>query len=224
MGRQVTERRKPTRRADEPVDVDSLSREGRAVALRRRLGVLVTLFDPPRPTKLDPAIKKASVRRPVLGPAEVPTLESFGRDHATAFSDALSELLKRDAGPSRVPADSSYWLDSLLLSIGDALADAAGDLVEVGDLSAASTNTLSLIGELLSRRVRQWILLSELQRTEWNLAHTAERLRLGYGTANVMRAIKDLDLLPDYEAARAAGMIKRGGRRPRVNPPKKLPK
>lgn len=66
---------------------------------------------------------------------------------------------------------------------------------------------LTQIGEEAQRKA----LLAELRRQSWNLSATAEALELG-GAGNVIRAIKALDLVEQYEAARNRGDVKPGSR------------
>jgi len=56
-------------------------------------------------------------------------------------------------------------------------------------------------------------LLAALERHRWNLTVTGEALRLG-SAANVLRAIRALDLGAEYGAAKATGKVGPGNRRP----------
>ena len=66
---------------------------------------------------------------------------------------------------------------------------------------------LTQIGEEAQRAA----LLRELKRHDWVLKDVAEALEIG-GTANLLRAIKQLGLVEEYEAAKAAGKITHGPR------------
>jgi hypothetical protein len=136
---------------------------------------------------------------------------------------AIPHMIYRDLVqmyPDTITADGGFWLHDALTFGVEAVFETASDLAMLGDLSRFGANTLTILGDLISKHFRAKILLDQLKATNWNLAHTAERLRLGYGTANVLRTIHDLGLTEEYEKAKAAGKIKRGGRRPRVEIPK----
>jgi ribosomal protein L28 len=76
-------------------------------------------------------------------------------------------------------------------------------------------NTLTLVGKK-AMRAR---LLAELRLTQWNMAHTAERLRLG-SSAHVLRYIDELGLHEEHANAKARGLLSVGGRRKRVEIPR----
>lgn len=96
----------------------------------------------------------------------------------------------------------------------DALADVCSQLGELPELSRCSQSTLTAIGAMVSVALRRRVLLNELENTGWSLAHTGERLRIGY-PANVVHEIERLGLVAEYEAAKASGKVKHGGRRKR---------
>jgi hypothetical protein len=58
-------------------------------------------------------------------------------------------------------------------------------------------------------------LLAELELTQWHLSHTAERLCLHDASA-VVREIKRLGLVREWEHAKVAGLVTMNGRRGRV--------
>ena len=64
---------------------------------------------------------------------------------------------------------------------------------------------LTLAGEAAQRGV----LLAELKAQGWNLSHVAEALEMG-NASTVLRSIKQLGLLEEYEAAKVAGKVKAG--------------
>ena len=68
---------------------------------------------------------------------------------------------------------------------------------------------LTLAGEAAQRG----LLLAMLKECGWNLTHAAEGLEMT-GPADVLRAIKTLDLSEEYEAAKARGAARQG--RPKV--------
>lgn len=73
------------------------------------------------------------------------------------------------------------------------------------------TLTLAGIGHAASYRARRKALLEELQAQRWNLTATAKVFGMN-SAGNVIRSIKALDLVAEYEAARAAGLIRAGAR------------
>lgn len=54
-------------------------------------------------------------------------------------------------------------------------------------------------------------LLAELRRADWNLSAVSDALNLS-GAGNVLRAIRRLDLVDEYDAAKSAGKIRPGAR------------
>jgi transcriptional regulator with GAF, ATPase, and Fis domain len=72
---------------------------------------------------------------------------------------------------------------------------------------ARARSRLVEIGDEAMRKA----LLAELRRTDWNLSSTAEALGMTTG-GNVLRAIRRLGLVDEYEAAKADGKIRPGGR------------
>lgn len=66
---------------------------------------------------------------------------------------------------------------------------------------------LVLIGDAAMRD----LLLSELERCDWRLTDAAESLDIG-GVSGVLRAIRHLDIVAEYDAARLAGKIRPGPR------------
>ena len=110
---------------------------------------------------------------------------------------------------------SAKVLVNLLFEGPGALVETAARLVETGSVFDVERNALSAVGNLVSAAVRRDLLFKELESTGWNLSHTAERLRLG-NTSHVLRAIRELGLVDEYEQAKREGRGQRGGRRPRV--------
>lgn len=62
---------------------------------------------------------------------------------------------------------------------------------------------LSRTGDDAKRAAERALLAKTLRAHAWNLTHTAEALEMP-GPSHVLRAIKDLGLLDDYEAAKAS--------------------
>lgn len=56
------------------------------------------------------------------------------------------------------------------------------------------------------------LLLGTLESKEWNLTATAEALEMA-GPSDVLRAIKNLGLTEEYDAAKLAGKVSPGNRR-----------
>lgn len=68
------------------------------------------------------------------------------------------------------------------------------------------------------RAAMRTLLLRELELTQWNLSHCAERLRLTDASA-VRREVRRLGLVAQYEQARRVGLVSRNGHRGRVDLP-----
>lgn len=68
---------------------------------------------------------------------------------------------------------------------------------------------LTTIGEEAAKLAKRQALLATLDATGWDLSKSAELLELA-SNADVIRAIKDLDLTEAYEAAKSRGDIVRG--------------
>ena len=64
-----------------------------------------------------------------------------------------------------------------------------------------SLSKLSRAGDEASRATRRSLLLDALTAADWNLSHAAETLEM-HAAADVLRAIKELDLVEVYEQAR----------------------
>lgn len=91
-----------------------------------------------------------------------------------------------------------------------ALRDAMADLMKMKRLE---TNTLSALGNLVSRALRRRILLNVLVDTCWNLSQTAITLRITNGAPAVTRLIADLGLVDAYTAAKKSGDVDPRGRK-----------
>lgn len=102
--------------------------------------------------------------------------------------------------------------ETFLAAAPAAILEVAADLVEGETLPWRGGNALSAVGNLVSVAVRRALLRDALDRNEWNLTAVGVELGLG-GTGNVLRAIKDLGLDDELDAARRGGSVKRG--RPR---------
>jgi hypothetical protein len=111
--------------------------------------------------------------------------------------------------------DGATWIAPLLEAAPDAISEAAETLASHRDLTFSATSTLALVGNLVANGIRRRMLLKELQATGWNLRHASDRLRLGYGTGNILRAIRDLGLSDEYERIKAEGKVQILGRKKR---------
>jgi transcriptional regulator with GAF, ATPase, and Fis domain len=74
-------------------------------------------------------------------------------------------------------------------------------------------NKLSEVGRAAAWQAMREALLAALERNRWALAYTARELGMGDIAAPVVRAIQDLDLVTEYEAAMARDGLERGGGR-----------
>jgi hypothetical protein len=159
--------------------------------------------------------------RPTPGIAEgrsVPlpeTAEWYFDSRRVAVAGETVDTLALSTHPDITVTDGAHWLPNILLDGPNALLHAAVDLLSHYDLTTLNVSTLNYIGARVSAELRRVILLRELEATGWNLTHTADRLRMS-GSANVLRAIKELGLTYAYEDAKRKGIIKTGGRRKRV--------
>lgn len=181
--------------------------------LRTRLAVAIV----PRPTGPLPAMHNTSAGR-------ISVEVGFVSGYPVGLSDEarvlINQIFRAGEAPLPTPGD---WLD--VIRSGPAAAFEAGaELLKVGDPWSLKTNVLTFIGNLVSKAVRRELLLRTLNSNRWHLAGVAEELGLGDDAAPVIRAIKDLGLVPEYEAARADGRIVRGGVRVRptrepISPP-----
>ncbi len=77
--------------------------------------------------------------------------------------------------------------------------------------STEPARSLAEVGRLAAEAAQRKTLLASLRRHDWNMSATARELSMT-NTANVLRAIKRLELSDDYERAKAAGKIAPGGR------------
>lgn len=73
----------------------------------------------------------------------------------------------------------------------------------------ARGETLAEIGRRARVEAQKKALLATLQRLDWSLSDTASELGLS-NASNVIRAIRDLGLGVEYQAAIDAGKVRRG--------------
>jgi hypothetical protein len=129
----------------------------------------------------------------------------------TAVRDAFVREGSRDP-----EVDGRRWVGTFLAAGARALLETAAVLDTTPDLPArAKGNTLSFMVDELSTALRKHVLESTLRATNWNLTHTAERLRLGDASA-VIREIKRADLSEEYRAAKKSGAVAPGGHKIRA--------
>lgn len=143
----------------------------------------------------------------------------FPRDRRVAIArevyETMEDLDTALIDPSRPPTpvdDGALWRNLMLTMMPGAMLDALAELVECKDLRTVRENALSSIGHIVSVAVRRAILRRALTAYRWSLTSVAQLLRLG-GTGNLLRAIKDAGLEDELIAARAKGLVKRGGDR-----------
>lgn len=86
--------------------------------------------------------------------------------------------------------------------------------VEMLGAKEPQTNTLTAMGDAVSREVRRLLLLEVLEKNHWNLSKTAIDLRITAGAPAVSRLIRDLGLSDAYKSAKATGKVDPRGRRP----------
>lgn len=97
--------------------------------------------------------------------------------------------------------------------VGYAVEAARGCLARLtGPAEAPSTATRSLaeIGRDAAKAAQKAALLGALEASGWRITDASVSLGLGHGTGNILRAIRSLELVDEYRAAKAAGRIKRG--------------
>lgn len=70
---------------------------------------------------------------------------------------------------------------------------------------------LTLAAEAAALDARRELLMKTLDACGWNLSKTAEELKMP-GASQVIRAIRDAGLEPEYEAAKARGDVRPGAR------------
>jgi hypothetical protein len=108
----------------------------------------------------------------------------------------------------------------MLLTLGPAaLLDAlAASVASVARGEEQPQNMLSNVGGHVSRAIRRALLLKILQDVGWNAAHAAQVLGLG-SSAHTLRAVAELGLEAEWQAAKDAGLVKSGGRHARAPDP-----
>lgn len=131
-----------------------------------------------------------------------------GGSAAPAFRDARPRAREAGSDPQLTElADFLSWLHANPTALTEA------DLRKLGGPEEMGVNVLSWLGNRVSYHLRRRVLLNELEAAAWNMAAVSKRLRLGYGSGPALRSIRELGLTPEYEAAKTAGKIKRGGAR-----------
>ena len=100
--------------------------------------------------------------------------------------------------------------ERLKVFVIEAFVDASIAL-ESFDPEQCNVNTLSALGNLVSRSVRRRVLLETLTSCDWRLIDVSDALRMG-GANNVTKAIVQLNLDDELKAARKAGKAKQGRR------------
>jgi hypothetical protein len=96
-----------------------------------------------------------------------------------------------------------------------ACARAAMDQIQAmqGRRLGRGRNAVSELGDAVGRAVRATLLLRTLDACGWNLKRAAQERGLGSASAPVIREIRHVGLVAEYEAARKRGDVVRGGAR-----------
>ncbi|HVY65899.1 MAG TPA: hypothetical protein VHH11_13840 [Gammaproteobacteria bacterium] len=137
------------------------------------------------------------------------TLVPIQRGARALGDEDLSNLFALMA--ESTPDSGLYWSGMIARFAPGAVLDAMAALADVSNTRELHGSTLAAVSDLVCQRLRRAILHRELRASGWNLSRCGERLRLG-GSANVLRAIRDLELTSEYKAAKEAGLIRVGGR------------
>lgn len=99
------------------------------------------------------------------------------------------------------PEDPANFVDLILHEGMAAVREVAAEFLERTDLDDVENNTLSFLGDQVSRRLRAEVLWHKLEANQFNLARTAVALRMKGGSAAVRREILTLGLSDRYDKA-----------------------
>jgi hypothetical protein len=124
-----------------------------------------------------------------------------------AMDNALLEqsggvLIPYQSIAARPQAEASDWAWAILGEGASAVAEVATQLA-VDQPNVSNASMLNFLGDAVSRALRRRLLLNTLKRCRFNLTRCSDLLRMT-GSTNVLRAIRDLGLEAEYEAAKAA--------------------
>jgi len=95
------------------------------------------------------------------------------------------------------------WVQRAVAAVTEAVVPFASMATFLDVTAATGTNALSAIGRAVSNAARRSLLLSALEDADWSLTTAGATLRLGQ-SGTVLRAIRDLGLHAEYEAAKRA--------------------
>lgn len=94
--------------------------------------------------------------------------------------------------------------------------EAIADIIRAGGPESFRKSPMLAIGDAVATVVRRRILEMHLRMAGWNLSFVGKMLGLGDASA-VLRAIRQLNLTPEYERAKKRlGIVGGGHRKPRV--------
>lgn len=102
---------------------------------------------------------------------------------------------------------SLAWRERVTSATSSAVMDSASVLVE--EERGSTVGILSIAGRVAGNAARRALLLWALEENRWNMTATSIALRVG-SASNVLRAIKELGLGQELEAARRQGLVVRG--------------
>ena len=152
--------------------------------------------------------------------ANLTALLGLNKPSADGFAPAITREQLKSALAS-VALTNTRLLDSSdqrhLLAARLLLASMEAGIVTAVEMLGAKepqTNTLTAMGDAVSREVRRLLLLEVLEKNHWNLSKTAIDLRITAGAPAVSRLIRDLGLSDAYKSAKATGKVDPRGRRP----------
>lgn len=121
-----------------------------------------------------------------------------------------------DGLPSVPTSNGLHWLSDIITIGTNATERAAEEIARIHNLKKLRKNLLATVSSAISDRIRAELLLRCLERTNWNLTHTAEILGMGSHPSFVIHEIKKLGLDAEYSEARKKGLVFRSGHRERV--------
>jgi len=121
-----------------------------------------------------------------------------------------------DGLPAVPTSNGLHWLSDIITIGTNATERVAEEIARVHNLKKLRKNLLATISSAIGDRIRAELLLRCLERTNWNLTHTAEILGMGSHPSFVIHEIKKLGLDAEYSEARKRGLVFRSGHRERV--------
>ncbi len=131
------------------------------------------------------------------------------RNELVKERDELLQRLQKEFGLD------AHWLHMIVLMSDAIVGEAVADIVARGGPHAMGTNLLTAVGGAVGTAAKRLLLRQQLQASAWHMAHASEALKLGSDATPVLRAIRELGMVPEYEKAKRDGKIVRGGKRVR---------